>query len=41
MIDYKFARITDEDRADIGNMTAKGREKVRKIVAAAYEAMQE
>ena len=29
MIDYKFARITDEDRADIGNMTAKGREKVR------------
>lgn len=41
MIDYKFARITEDDRADIGNMTAKGREKVRKIVAAAYEAMQE
>ena len=41
MIDYKFARITDEDRRDIETMSSRGRDMVRKIVAAAYEAMQE
>ena len=41
MIDYKFARITDEDRRDIEKMSSRGRDMVRKIVTSAYESMQE
>ncbi len=41
MIDYKFARITDEDRRDMEKMSPRGRDLVRKIVTSAYESMQE
>lgn len=41
MIDYKFAKITKEDREDIKKMTPRGKEIVRDIIVKAYDSMQE